>query len=136
MAGQRAPFQFIQQSGVPGIDPGDAPGSTQARRQREGFALVRWSLAAQDIDRGLLKLASGHVVASRWAYWLVYPEPYAELPTMRSFRDWLRAEAGAFKGPPSPPAPQARKKPPSARKKGAQPGTVRRRVTSRRGSSK
>lgn len=101
-----------------------------------GFALVRWSLAAQDIDRGLLKLASGHVVASRWAYWLVYPEPYAELPTMRSFRDWLRAEAGAFKGPPSPPAPQARKKPPSARKKGAQPGTVRRRVTSRRGSSK
>jgi LysR family glycine cleavage system transcriptional activator len=65
-----------------------------------GFAVVRWSLAAQDIERGTLRLASGHVVASRWAYWLVCPEAYAELPMMLAFRDWLRAEAGAFKGPP------------------------------------
>jgi LysR family glycine cleavage system transcriptional activator len=67
-----------------------------------GFAVVRWSLAAQEIERGTLNLASEHVVASRWAYWLVCPEAYAELPTMQSFRDWLRAEARAFKGPPAP----------------------------------
>jgi LysR family glycine cleavage system transcriptional activator len=73
-----------------------------------GFAVVRWSLAAQDIERGLLGLASGHVVASRWAYWLVCPEAYAELPRVRDFRDWLRAEVAGFKGPPMPAAPKSR----------------------------
>jgi LysR family glycine cleavage system transcriptional activator len=65
-----------------------------------GFAVVRWTLAAQDIERGALKMASGHVVPSRWAYWLVCPEAYAELPMMLTFRGWLRAEADAFKAPP------------------------------------
>lgn len=73
-----------------------------------GFAVVRWSLAAQDIERGQLKLASGHVVASRWAYWLVCPEAYAELPRFRDFRGWLHAEVAGFKGPPMAAAPKSR----------------------------
>lgn len=66
-----------------------------------GFAVVRWSLAALDIERGRLALASRHIVPSRWAYWFVCPEPYAELPKVRALRDWLRAESGAFGGPPA-----------------------------------
>jgi len=64
-----------------------------------GFAVVRWSLAAQDIERGLLALASQHVVPSRWGYWFVCPETYATLPKVAAFRDWLRREADGFKGP-------------------------------------
>lgn len=64
-----------------------------------GFAVVRWSLAAQDIERGLLALASRQVVASRWGYWFVCPDTYASLPKVAAFRDWLRREAGGFKGP-------------------------------------
>jgi len=66
-----------------------------------GFAVVRWSLAAQDIERGNLALASRHVVPSRWSYWFVCPEPYAELPKVTALRDWLRQEAAAFAGPPT-----------------------------------
>lgn len=67
-----------------------------------GFALVRWSLAAQDVERGRLMMASAHVVSSRWGYWFVCPETYAELPKVIALRDWLRAEAASFKAPPAP----------------------------------
>ena len=64
-----------------------------------GFAVVRWSLAAQDIERGLLVLASRHVVASRWSYWFVCPESYAGLPKVAALRDWLHSEVRGFAGP-------------------------------------
>jgi len=64
-----------------------------------GFAVVRWSLAAQDIERGLLALASSHVVLSRWGYWFVCPEGYSTMPKVVAFRDWLKTEAQAFAGP-------------------------------------
>lgn len=80
-----------------------------------GFAVVRWSLAAQDIERGLLALASSHVVASRWAYWFVCPESYATLPKVVAFRDWLKAEAQAFVGPDTASLRKTRK--PAARRR-------------------
>ena len=74
-----------------------------------GFAVVRWSLAALDIERGILALASNHVVPSRWAYWFVCPEGYASLPKVVALRDWLRSEADAFAGPPGASLRQHRK---------------------------
>ena len=74
-----------------------------------GFAVVRWSLAAQDIERGLLALASQHVVPSRWSYWFVCPETYATLPKVIALRDWLRSEARAFAGPGAFPLRNTRK---------------------------
>jgi LysR family glycine cleavage system transcriptional activator len=88
-----------------------------------GFAVVRWSLAAPDIERGLISIASPHVFVYHWAYWLVCPEAYTVLPKFQAFRDWLRAEADAFKGPAMPLAPPSRPgKPKRSRKKKAGSG--------------
>lgn len=65
-----------------------------------GYALTRWTLAALDIERGRLVLASARVVPSNWSHWFVCPEAYASLPKVAAFRDWLAAEAGAFAPPP------------------------------------
>ena len=72
-----------------------------------GYAVVRWTLAAQEIGRGNLALASRHAVISRFAYWFVCPEAYAELPKLVAFRTWLRAQAGAFPPPNLDHAPKA-----------------------------
>jgi len=79
-----------------------------------GFAMARWSLAAQDIERGSLVLASRHVVPSRWSYWFVCPEAYAEMPKVQDLRRWLVAEAAAFKGPPGAATASGKRKPVSA----------------------
>lgn len=73
-----------------------------------GYAVVRWSLAAQDIERGSLVLASTHVVPSRWCYWFVCPEAYAEMPKVKALRQWLVAEAAGFEGPPAAPKKRRR----------------------------
>ena len=65
-----------------------------------GFAVVRWSLAALDLERGSLVMASDLIVPSRWSFWFVCPEAYADLPKVAALRDWLKAEAGNFAGPP------------------------------------
>lgn len=75
-----------------------------------GYAVVRWSLAAQDIDRGVLALASRHVVPSRWSYWFVCPEAYTKMPKVQALRQWLATEAAGFKGPPIAPKAGAKRK--------------------------
>lgn len=65
-----------------------------------GFAVVRWTLAAAEIDRGRIELASRVSVPSRWSYWFVCPEAYADLPKLRVLRGWLAEEAAAFRPPP------------------------------------
>jgi LysR family glycine cleavage system transcriptional activator len=79
-----------------------------------GYAVVRWSLAAQDIERGTLVLASGHVVPSRWSYWFVCPEAYAGMPKVEALRGWLVAEAAAFGKPPDAPPARGKRKAVSA----------------------
>jgi LysR family glycine cleavage system transcriptional activator len=82
-----------------------------------GYAVTRWSRAAQDIERGRLVLASAHIRPSKWWHWFVCPEAYLNVPKVAALRDWLRAEADAFPLPPgqSPgPAPSA---PPRKRRK-------------------
>jgi LysR family glycine cleavage system transcriptional activator len=70
-----------------------------------GYAVTRWTLAAQDIEHGRLVLASAHVNPSEWWHWFVCPEAYKNVPKVAAFRDWLVAEAAAFPPPPGPPQP-------------------------------
>lgn len=65
-----------------------------------GFAVVRWSLAAAEIERGRLALASRRSVLIRYAYWFVCPEAYADLPKVEALRGWLAEQAQSFKPPP------------------------------------
>lgn len=65
-----------------------------------GFAVVRWTLAAPEIERGRLGLASRVSVPSRYQYWFVCPEGYADLPKLQVLRRWLEEQAAAFRLPP------------------------------------
>lgn len=67
-----------------------------------GYAPVRWSLAADELGRGRLVLASRTIVQWRWSYWFVCPKAYAKLPMIAALREWLQAEASAFPPPEVP----------------------------------
>lgn len=64
-----------------------------------GYAIVRWSLVAGDLEAGRVVLASDRVLPHRLCYWFVCPESYAQLPKVAAFREWLKEEARAFAGP-------------------------------------
>jgi len=67
-----------------------------AAEQGLGFALVRWSLAAQDLRDGKLRLASPKALPYRWAYHFVCPKQYLTMPKIAVFRDWLRTVGREF----------------------------------------
>jgi len=64
-----------------------------------GFAVTRWSIAADAVAQGRLALASRRFVPTGWALWFVYPAAYAALPKVLALRDWLRAEARSLEPP-------------------------------------
>lgn len=65
-----------------------------------GYALVRWTLVAGDLEAGRVALASPRVLPHRFSYWLVCPPAYVALPKLTAFRDWVNAQARAFARPP------------------------------------
>ncbi len=67
-----------------------------AAEQGLGFALVRWSLAASDLQAGKLRLASPRALPYRWSYYFVCPKQYLTMPKISAFRDWLRAVGRDF----------------------------------------
>lgn len=69
--------------------------------QGAGLALARWSLVADEIANGTLVRASAKTIAWDRGYWLVYPPRTAELPAVKAFSDWIKAESAAFAGPSS-----------------------------------
>jgi len=70
-----------------------------AAEQGLGFALVRWSLAANDLQAGKLRLASPRALPYRWSYHFVCPKQYLTMPKISAFRDWLRAVGRDFVTP-------------------------------------
>lgn len=64
-----------------------------------GYALVRWTLAAGDLEAGRVALASERVLPHRLSYWLVWPDSYTALPKLATFSDWLLNEARQFARP-------------------------------------
>ena len=70
--------------------------------QGAGLALARWSLVADEIANGSLVRASAKTIAWDRGYWLVYPPRTAELPAVKAFSDWIKAECAAFATPDNP----------------------------------
>jgi LysR family glycine cleavage system transcriptional activator len=70
--------------------------------QGAGLALARWSLVADEIANGTLVRASTKIIPWDRSYWLVYPPRTAELPAVKAFSDWLKAESAAFARPSDP----------------------------------
>jgi len=65
-----------------------------------GLALARWSLAAGELASGSLVAASAELVKTERSYWFVFPVRAQAHDAVGIFRDWLRAEAAQFAGPP------------------------------------
>lgn len=67
-----------------------------AARDGQGVALVSSVFAATDLARGRLVRPFPQSVCAPFAYWLVCPESHLARPRVKSFVDWLTAEAEAF----------------------------------------
>jgi LysR family transcriptional regulator, glycine cleavage system transcriptional activator len=59
----------------------------------QGAALARTTLAAGDLLSGRLMRPCAFSLPLSKSYWIVCPKSAAELPKIRTFRDWLIAEA-------------------------------------------
>jgi LysR family transcriptional regulator, glycine cleavage system transcriptional activator len=76
-----------------------------------GFGLLRWTLAASEVQAGRIVLASEHIVPHRFSYYFVCPQDYAGFPKVAAFREWLMQQGREFAPPPVPaPATTTRKK--------------------------
>jgi LysR family glycine cleavage system transcriptional activator len=67
----------------------DSVAVVHAAEQGQGLALVRWSLAADEIANGRVVLAHPHALRFARSYYFVCPEPYLTLPKVAAFREWL-----------------------------------------------
>ena len=64
-----------------------------------GFAILRWTLAAAELQAGRVALASERVLPYRLAYYFVCPEAYLSLPKVVALRDWLVSQGQQFAPP-------------------------------------
>ena len=67
-----------------------------------GFGILRWTLAAGELQAGRVVLASERIMPHRFAYHFVCPEGYMVLPKVAALRDWLVQQAQQFPPPPTP----------------------------------
>ena len=58
-----------------------------------GVAILPRFLVEEEIGAGRLTVPFDHPVRSTHAYYLVYPEAKAQMPALKTFRDWLIDEA-------------------------------------------
>jgi LysR family glycine cleavage system transcriptional activator len=66
-----------------------------------GFGILRWTLAAGELQAGRVVLASQQVLRYRYAYYFVCPPAYLELPKVASLRQWLVRQGKEFPPPPA-----------------------------------
>jgi LysR family glycine cleavage system transcriptional activator len=67
-----------------------------------GFGLLRWTIAASELQAGRIALASEHIVPHRFAYYFVCPEDYATFPKVAALREWLMEQGRESARPPVP----------------------------------
>jgi LysR family glycine cleavage system transcriptional activator len=79
----------------------DSVAVAHAAEQGQGLALVRWSLAADQIAEGRVVLAHPQALRFARSYYFVCPEPYLTLPKVAAFRDWMRCVAESSPKPAS-----------------------------------
>jgi len=77
----------------------DSVAVVHAAEQGQGLALVRWSLAADQIAEGRVVLAHPHALRFARSYHFVCPESYLSLPKVAAFREWLLAVAASSPKP-------------------------------------
>lgn len=77
----------------PGISIDDSAAIVRAAEAGDGLALARWSLVADDVQRGRLAIASKNVTPNGRDYYFVCPPKHCGLPKVAAFHTWLRAEA-------------------------------------------
>lgn len=90
---------WLRAAKVDGVDPGRGPRFNQSSLVLEaaingrGVALAKSQLAAADLRAGRLVKPFELSFPVAFAYYIVCPHPSAELPKVRRFRTWLKAEA-------------------------------------------
>jgi LysR family transcriptional regulator, glycine cleavage system transcriptional activator len=84
----------------PGAYIDDSAALLSAVTEGLGFAIVRWTLVAGELQSGRLALASRRAVPSDLAYYFVCPDAYALLPKVAALREWLKSQASGFPPPP------------------------------------
>ena len=85
---------------LPGAYIDDSAALLTAVAEGLGFDILRWTLAASELQSGRLALASETVLPHRFAYYFVCPQSYIALPKVAGLRDWLVQQAAAFSAPP------------------------------------
>jgi LysR family transcriptional regulator, glycine cleavage system transcriptional activator len=85
---------------VKGSSMDDSASAIRAAASGQGFALARWSLAADEVASGNLVVASTRVTRSNRGYYFVCPRPYVELEKVAAFRAWIIDKARQFPKPP------------------------------------
>ena len=95
---------WLSAAGVPETQPqrgmriDNSAAVLQAAIEGRGVALARSILARDDLAAGRLRrLFPAIQVPSKLSYYVVYRAEYASLPKLRTFRDWLIAEATLFR---------------------------------------
>jgi len=90
---------WMEHAGLADVDVRRGPRFNQASMAIEaavdgfGVALARTALAAQDLIAGRLVQPFGPALPAPFAYYIVCPQPVANRPKIRGFREWLLAEA-------------------------------------------
>jgi LysR family transcriptional regulator, glycine cleavage system transcriptional activator len=90
--------RWLEQAGTAGIEPagpifGQASMAIDAAIQGQGVALARTALAAADLLSGrLVRPFAEPVLPVTSGFWIVCPKAAANLPKIRTFREWLLAE--------------------------------------------
>ena len=79
--------------GTGGSSFDDSVTVVRAAESGQGFALVRWSLAYEQIHDGRLVLASTRVVKAPRSYYFVCPPSYISMEKIATFREWLVEQA-------------------------------------------
>lgn len=77
----------------------DAPAILLAAELGEGIALSRWSLVARDISAGRLVRPIQRAVKTDWSYYFIAPAHHREMPKVKTFQSWLKAQCDDFGGP-------------------------------------
>ncbi|MET0658176.1 MAG: transcriptional regulator GcvA [Steroidobacteraceae bacterium] len=79
----------------------DSVSAIRAAASGHGYALARWSLAADEVASGHLVVASRLVTQSKRGYYFVCPKAYATLDKVTALREWLVQKARSFPRPPA-----------------------------------
>jgi LysR family glycine cleavage system transcriptional activator len=77
----------------------DSVGVLAAAEEGLGYALTRWSLVLQSLQKGRLRLAADDFRPYEYSYFFVCPPAYLALPKVTGFRDWIVQEASSFPSP-------------------------------------